>query len=164
MILCNWNKLQAVLRRTTEKGEPVVTTNGCFDIMHAGHIMFLRDAAHLRRKQKLVVALNTDASVSMLKGVDRPLMSLEDRMQAVDALPFVDFVTAFVEPDPCEFLRSIRPDYHVKGEEYELKPDTEVPERGVCKDLGITMRYIPPAISVSTTRIIQAWLDRTGRR
>jgi D-beta-D-heptose 7-phosphate kinase/D-beta-D-heptose 1-phosphate adenosyltransferase len=111
--------LDAALRRVAEwraHGLKVGFTNGCFDILHAGHVALLRAAR--RRCDRLVVALNTDASVARLKGAGRPINPLADRAAVVSALAAVDAVVAFEEDTPLELVRALRPDVLVKGGDY----------------------------------------------
>ena len=111
--------LGAALRRVAEwraHGLRVGFTNGCFDILHAGHVALLRAAR--RRCDRLVVALNTDASVARLKGASRPINPLADRAAVVSALSAVDAVVAFEEDTPLELIRALRPDVLVKGADY----------------------------------------------
>jgi D-beta-D-heptose 7-phosphate kinase/D-beta-D-heptose 1-phosphate adenosyltransferase len=111
--------LGAALRRAAEwraHGLRVGFTNGCFDVLHAGHVSLLRAAR--RRCDRLVVALNTDASVARLKGASRPINPLADRAAVVSALSAVDAVVAFEEDTPLELIRALRPDVLVKGADY----------------------------------------------
>jgi rfaE bifunctional protein nucleotidyltransferase chain/domain len=110
----------------------VVLANGCFDLLHPGHVDYLEAA----RKQGdcLVVALNDDAGVRALKGPARPIQPLADRARVVSALRAVDFVTAFAEADLEATLRLLRPSVHAKGSDYT--PES-VPERSVDLELGI---------------------------
>jgi D-beta-D-heptose 7-phosphate kinase/D-beta-D-heptose 1-phosphate adenosyltransferase len=111
--------LGAARRRVAEwraQGLRVGFTNGCFDILHAGHVSLLRAAR--RRCDRLVVALNADASVSRLKGASRPVNTLADRAAVVSALAAVDAVVAFEEDTPLELIRALRPDVLVKGGDY----------------------------------------------
>ena len=106
-------RLATELRRLQRAGKRVVFTNGCFDLIHPGHVRYLRAAKRLG--DVLVVALNTDASVRRLKGPQRPLMRLKDRSEIVAALEMVDYVTAFGAATPYELIRRLRPDVLVKG-------------------------------------------------
>lgn len=96
----------------------VVFTNGCFDLLHAGHVSYLQAAANLGHQ--LVVGLNTDASVQRLKGPTRPLNSLEDRARVLAALAFVDAVVPFDEDTPLNLILALRPDVLAKGADYEI--------------------------------------------
>lgn len=127
-------ELAARLARGRDRGEfaRVVLANGCFDLVHAGHVRYLADARS--RGDCLVVAVNTDASVRALKGAGRPVVPLADRAEVLCALAAVDFVVPFEEPTLVEVLRALRPDVHAKGTDYA--PDT-VPERDVDRELAI---------------------------
>ena len=101
------------LKRARAAGQKIVMTNGCFDILHAGHITYLQEAKHLG--DRLVVAVNTDASVKRLKGENRPANNLESRSQVLAALQSVDWVIAFDEDTPEKLIEFVRPDILVKG-------------------------------------------------
>ena len=109
----------------------VVFTNGCFDILHIGHVRYLQEARSLG--DVLVVGVNSDDSVRRLKGPERPVVSQADRVEILAALECVDFVTVFDEDTPVELIRAIRPDIHVKGGDY--RPD-ELPEAEAVRSLG----------------------------
>jgi len=113
-------------------GTRVVLANGCFDLLHVGHLRYLEDARS--RGDLLVIALNTDASIRGLKGPDRPLMPLAERAELLLGFACVDRVVAFDEPTLEETLRALVPDVHAKGPDYT--PDT-VPEAPVDRELGI---------------------------
>ncbi len=100
------------------EGQRVVFTNGCFDIVHLGHIDYLEKARALG--DKLVLGLNTDASVSCIKGPLRPVVNEQARARLMAALQFVDLVTLFGEPTPLELIETLRPDILVKGDDYTV--------------------------------------------
>lgn len=100
-------------------GELVVFTNGCFDILHLGHVDYLERASHLG--DRLVVALNTDQSVQRLKGPDRPIVAGESRGRVMAALGFVDLVVFFEEETPKELIEAVKPDVLVKGGDYTVE-------------------------------------------
>jgi len=110
----------------------VVLANGCFDVLHVGHVRYLEDAR--AQGDVLVVAVNSDASVRALKGPERPLMPFEERAEILLALAAVDFVVPFEEQTLEETLRCLRPDVHAKGTDYTPE---NVPEREVDLELGI---------------------------
>ncbi|HEY0812655.1 MAG TPA: D-glycero-beta-D-manno-heptose 1-phosphate adenylyltransferase [Pseudonocardia sp.] len=120
--------LLAVLAEHRSAGHRVVFTNGCFDVLHRGHVAYLRQARALG--DVLVVALNSDASVARLKGPTRPINPLEDRAGVIGALSVVDLVTAFAADSPVELLELVRPDVYAKGGDYtaEMLPETPVVE------------------------------------
>jgi rfaE bifunctional protein nucleotidyltransferase chain/domain len=130
-------------------GKTLVTTNGCFDLLHSGHISYLHDAAALG--DLLVVGINSDRSVARLKGPSRPIRREEDRVFLVGALKVVDYAFIFYEDDPCAFLDRLRPDVHVKGGDY--RPE-ELPETGVVEKYGGRIAIVPFAPGYSTTSLI----------
>ena len=99
-------------------GETVVLTNGCFDILHIGHVRYLQDAAD--QGDKLVVALNSDDSVKLLKGDNRPIVPLQERMELLASLRCVDWVIPFYEETPLNIISALKPDILVKGGDYTI--------------------------------------------
>lgn len=138
-----------------EQGRTIVTTNGCFDIIHSGHIQYLSDAAACG--DILVVGINSDASVAQLKGPSRPVQKEQDRAFILAALKMVDFVFIFSEPDPCAFLEQIKPDFHVKGGDYTPE---KLPETAVVEKHGGKIAIVPFVQGHSTTTLISRILDR----
>ena len=137
------------IERYREQGQRILFTNGCFDILHRGHITYLNRAKTLG--DVLVVALNDDASVRRLKGEERPINPLEDRAQVLAALSCVDCIVPFSGESPSEALRAVRPDLYVKGGDYTL--DT-LPEAKLVEELGGTVQILPFMEDRSTTGII----------
>ena len=119
------------VRRARGAGRTIAFANGCFDILHVGHVRYLEAAA--READVLVVAINDDASVKVLKGANRPILAAEHRAELVAALRSVDFVVIFPEPTVTPLLEALRPDVHCKGTDYSV--DT-VPERETVKAYG----------------------------
>lgn len=132
------------------QGQRVVFTNGCFDILHSGHITYLNRAKALG--DVLIVGLNGDASVRRLKGATRPINPFEDRAQVLAGLSSVDHIVAFDEDTPHELIRVVRPDVYVKGGDYtrEMLPEASLVER-----LGGTVHLLPYVEDRSTSRIIE---------
>ncbi len=126
-----------------------VFTNGCFDILHRGHVSYLEQAR--RQGDLLIVALNSDSSVRKLKGPSRPLNPLKDRLEVMAALESVDFVTWFGEETPLKLILKLRPDVLVKGGDW--KPHQMVGGREVL-GWGGRVRSLPYLTGRSTTRII----------
>ena len=124
---------EVVSRVADEKGQgrSIVLANGCFDILHAGHIRYLQAAKELG--DVLVVGINSDEQALRLKGEGRPYTSEQERAEVVSALGAVDFVTIFPEPTVEELIRAIRPDVHAKGTDYTTD---SVPERDIVKECG----------------------------
>jgi D-beta-D-heptose 7-phosphate kinase/D-beta-D-heptose 1-phosphate adenosyltransferase len=123
----------AVAAETRARGERLVMTNGCFDILHQGHVAYLQEAKS--RGDRLMVAVNSDDSVSRLKGDDRPINSLEDRMAVLGGLASVDWVVPFGEDTPAELIAGILPDVLVKGGDYEA--DAIAGGRAVLESGGV---------------------------
>ncbi|MCM2276920.1 MAG: D-glycero-beta-D-manno-heptose 1-phosphate adenylyltransferase [Oligoflexia bacterium] len=141
--------LERLLAPARRRGRKVVFTNGCFDLLHKGHVRYLEKARKLG--DILVVALNSDDSVRRLKGPDRPLNRLEDRAEVMAALGFVDFVTWFGEDTPQAIIRKLRPDIFVKGGDYKI---ADLPEAPDVRAGGGRIRIIPFVAGQSTTGII----------
>ncbi|MGW4407142.1 D-glycero-beta-D-manno-heptose 1-phosphate adenylyltransferase [Nonomuraea sp. NPDC004702] len=142
-------RLAQLLDEHRRRGERIVFTNGCFDVLHRGHVSYLEQAGQLG--DVLVVAVNSDASVTRLKGPGRPLNPCEDRMSVLAALNDVDYVTEFDEDTPERLLRLIRPEIYVKGGDYT--PEM-LPEAPLVRSLGgevLVLDYLPDR---STTAII----------
>ncbi len=131
------------------EGKRVVFTNGCFDVLHAGHASYLEWARE--QGDALLVGLNTDDSVRALKGPARPIVPFEDRARILAALRSVDAVVGFGERTPEVLLDRIRPDVHVKSSQYR---EDELPERTVVLQHGGEIRLAPHAAGNSTTDVI----------
>ncbi len=147
----------AVLRaQWAAEGRKVVWTNGCFDLVHAGHVRNLRDAKALG--DILIVGINSDRSVREIKGADRPLVGEAERAELLAALEPVDYVTIFDEPDPRAALARLRPNIHCKGAEY-ADGARQLPEREIVLGYGGEIRFLPFHPGLSTTAIIDRILD-----
>ncbi|TDD46256.1 D-glycero-beta-D-manno-heptose 1-phosphate adenylyltransferase [Nonomuraea terrae] len=142
-------RLAQLLDAHRRRGERVVFTNGCFDVLHRGHVTYLEEAARLG--DVLVVAVNSDASVARLKGPGRPVNPCEDRMSVIAALNDVDYVAEFDEDTPERLLRMIRPEIYVKGGDYT--PEM-LPEAPLVRALGGEVRVLGYVPDRSTTAII----------
>ena len=129
--------------------ETVVWVNGCFDLLHEGHLQLLNKASKLGGF--LVVGINSDESVRHLKGASRPYLQEENRARTLLQFPFVDLVIIFSEDDPLNVLRQVRPGKVVKGPEYRNK---DFPEKNFLNEIGCTVHYIDEVPGVSTTRIV----------
>lgn len=128
----------------------VVSTNGCFDLLHVGHLRLLKAAKELG--DVLVVAMNNDRSVRRLKGVARPYVPADERAELVAALEPVDYVVLFSEDTPEAVLAAIRPDVHVKGGDYRLE---DLPERRVVEEGGGRVVILPLVPSRSTSALVR---------
>jgi rfaE bifunctional protein nucleotidyltransferase chain/domain len=123
--------LLAALARERAAGKTIAFANGCFDVLHVGHVRYLEGAA--AEGDCLVVAINDDASVAALKGAGRPILSASDRAELVAGLRCVDYVVVFTDATVERLLRLIEPDVHCKGTDYTVET---VPERGVVASYG----------------------------
>lgn len=143
--LVNLNELKLIIEDLRKKNKKVVFTNGCFDILHAGHIIYLEKAKELGNV--LIVGLNTDSSIKKIKGKDRPLQNQDDRAKILSGLESVDFVVFFDEPTPENLIKQIKPDILVKGSDYKIE---EIVGRQYAGQT-VTIEYID---GKSTTSII----------
>jgi rfaE bifunctional protein nucleotidyltransferase chain/domain len=123
--------LAAAVASDRSAGRSIAFANGCFDLLHVGHVRYLQAAA--READRLIVAINDDASVRELKGRGRPVLSADDRAELVAALRGVDYVTIFPEPTVTPLLLTLRPDVHCKGTDYTAET---VPERETVASYG----------------------------
>ena len=159
-IVANHADLKPILTAARRSGRTVALTNGCFDLLHVGHVRLIRDAAALA--DLLVVAVNADASARSNKGPGRPVLSVAERMEVVAALAGVDFVTSFDEPTASSLLDRLRPDLHVKGTDWTA--DT-VPERGIVRAYGGRVEIAgDPKTHSSSDLIRRLRRDRTTPR
>jgi rfaE bifunctional protein nucleotidyltransferase chain/domain len=142
--------LVARVRDERAAGRTIAFANGCFDILHVGHVRYLDAAAH--EADVLVVAINDDASVNALKGENRPIMAAEHRAELVAALRSVDFVVIFPEPTVTPLLEALRPDVHCKGTDYTA--DT-VPERDTVHAYGGRIAIVGDPKNHSTRDLLE---------
>jgi D-glycero-beta-D-manno-heptose 1-phosphate adenylyltransferase len=133
-------------------GKKIVATNGCFDLLHIGHVRYLQAARALG--DLLVVGLNGDDSVHQLKGAGRPITTQSDRAEILAALACVDLVTIFPETRATKFLSAVRPAVYVKGGDYTSETLDEE-ERAVLKEVEATIRLIPFETGYSTSGLIE---------
>jgi D-beta-D-heptose 7-phosphate kinase / D-beta-D-heptose 1-phosphate adenosyltransferase len=141
--------VHAVARHRAEGGR-IVFTNGCFDVLHRGHVRYLSEAKALG--DVLVVAVNSDESVRRLKGPERPVNPVEDRVEVLAALSCVDYVVVFEEDSPASLIEAVRPDVYVKGGDY---PPEMVPEAPLVRRLGGEVRTLGYVPDRSTSAIIE---------
>ena len=151
---------EALVARTRDEraaGRTIAFANGCFDILHVGHVRYLDAAA--QEADVLVVAINDDASVRALKGENRPIMAAEHRAELVAALRSVDFVIVFPEPTVAPLLEALRPDVHCKGTDYTA--DT-VPERDTVRAYGGRIAIVGDPKNHSTRDLLER-IDSSAR-
>ena len=142
--------LVRLLQKSKGQGKRVVFTNGCFDLLHPGHVRLLRFAK--RQGDLLIVGLNSDRSVRALKGAGRPLQSEKDRAELLSELEAVDYVTIFGEKDPERLIRTLRPDVLVKGADWKKKA---LIGRSFVLSYGGKVVSFPTVEGKSTTALIQ---------
>lgn len=142
--------LVAQTKAAKEAGQTIVLANGCFDVLHAGHIRYLQGAHELG--DVLVVAINADNEVTALKGAGRPILSEHDRAELVASIEVVDFVTIFAEPTVEQLLLAIQPDVHAKGTDYT---EETVPERDVVRSFGGRIAIVGDPKNHSTSEMLK---------
>ena len=141
------------------RGERVVFTNGCFDILHAGHVSYLEEAKSCG--ERLIVAVNDDASVTRLKGAGRPITPLADRMAVLAGLAAVDWVVAFREDTPAELIAQVLPDVLVKGGDYRVD---QIAGADTVQRNGGEVRVLGFKPGRSTTALIDALQNPKNKR
>lgn len=148
------SELKAKIDRLKREGKKVVFTNGCFDILHAGHTRYLREARKLG--DTLILALNSDSSVRSIKGPMRPIVPEAERAEVVAALDSVDYVTVFDELTPLELIEFLRPDVIVKGGDWAEK---DIVGAEAVRKWGGRVAIMPEIEGASTTNIIDKVLQ-----
>ena len=146
-----WDQLSAWLAEARAHGRKLVVTNGCFDLLHLGHVIYLEAARNLG--DRLLVGVNADAAVRELKGPGRPVNTEADRAAVLAALASVDGVCIFTEKTATRFLAAARPDIYVKGGDYTLETMNQE-ERGIVQQLGGNITLIPFVPRKSTTALL----------
>jgi rfaE bifunctional protein nucleotidyltransferase chain/domain len=141
--------LVETVARDRAAGRTIAFANGCFDLLHVGHVRYLQAAS--READRLVVAVNDDLSAAALKGPGRPIIAAADRAELVAGLRGVDYVTLFSDPNVERLLTLLRPDVHCKGTDYSV--DT-VPERAVVRAYGGRIAIVGDAKSHSTRDLV----------
>ena len=140
-----------------KQGARIVLANGCFDVLHVGHVRYLRGAK--AEGDVLVVGINSDQQVAALKGAGRPIMGEQERAVIVAALEPVDLVTIFDEPTVTELLLALKPDVHAKGTDYT---EDTVPEREVVRGYGGRVAIVGDPKNHSTSQLIGARSSASG--
>ncbi|MEW6607985.1 MAG: D-glycero-beta-D-manno-heptose 1-phosphate adenylyltransferase [bacterium] len=148
-------ELKNIISDLKNQGKQIVFTNGCFDILHYGHIKYLEEAKTYG--DILIVAINSDESIKKIKGDTRPLMPQEDRAYILSALSCVDYVLIFEEIEPVRIISELIPDVLVKGGDYQLN---EIKGREIVTSAGGKVLTIPEIKGKSTTNLIQTIIER----
>ena len=150
--------LKQITNRLKKRGKKIAFTNGCFDIIHYGHVKYLEDAK--KCADILIVAVNSDSSVKRLKGSKRPLYPLRDRMRVIASLSSVDYVTSFGEDTPAEIIRFLKPDLVIKGADYQIK---DIVGSDIVKSYGGKVRRIKYIKGYSVTGLIDKIIKHYDR-
>ena len=149
-MLVTQNEIIKIVKSGQEEGKTFVVTNGCFDILHVGHVRYLQKTKEFA--DKLIVMLNSDKSVKAIKGESRPINCEEDRAEILSSLSCVDYVVLFDENSPARLLGEIRPNVYTKGADYTLE---SLPERDVVLENNIRVEFIEFVQGKSTTNVIK---------
>ena len=149
-MLVQRTELNDLLKKLREDGKTIVTTNGCFDILHVGHVRYLEKTKTFA--DVLIVALNSDKSVKSIKGDSRPINNENDRAEVLSGLKSVDYVVLFDEDSPIDLLLQIKPDVYTKGADYTVET---LPEAKPIIEAGGRIEFISFVEGKSTTSIIE---------
>lgn len=156
-VILNRKKLVSLIKTLKKRGKKIVFTNGCYDLLHAGHVRFLKAAKKMG--DVLVLALNSDASVRRIKGKNRPITPETERAELMAGLACVDIVTLFHEDDPYNIIKDIKPDVLVKGGDWALD---KIIGADVVEANGGRVRNIKYLKGKSTTNIIKRVMESYG--
>jgi len=149
-MLIKRENIRALIDEIHAKGKTVVTTNGCFDILHVGHVRYLEKTKTFA--DYLIVLLNSDKSVRSIKGPQRPINNEYDRAEILSALKCVDYVVLFDEDSPAKLLDEMKPDVYTKGADYNIQT---LPEADIMIKNGTRVEFIDFVEGKSTTKIIE---------
>ena len=144
------DELKTLVDENKKSGKKIVFTNGCFDLLHRGHLHLLREAK--KYGEILIVAVNSDSSVRKIKGPNRPIFSEEERVELIASLEMVNYVVVFVDGDPYNVIKKLKPDILVKGGDWS---QGEVVGRDIVEGSGGKLAIIPLLQGYSTTNIIE---------
>lgn len=144
------HEIKTIVANAKKDGKKVVFTNGCFDLLHRGHLHLLREAKKLG--DLLVVALNSDKSVKKIKGANRPILPESERSELIAALEMVDYVTMFDEPEPYDVIKELKPDVLAKGGDW---PKDKIVGADIVEGQGGRVAVVPYLKGHSTTQIIE---------
>jgi rfaE bifunctional protein nucleotidyltransferase chain/domain len=156
--IMSFEEMRVLREQFASQGKKVVFTNGCFDLLHVGHVRYLKEAR--QQGDLLIVGLNDDESTRHIKGPGRPLMVQEDRAEILAALEYVDYVVIFSERTAKRLVGCLKPDVYVKGGNYRVE---DLPEAKVVAGYGGRVYLTPVTSERSTTNLIAAVLAHYGR-
>lgn len=150
--------LLRILEELRKAGKKIVFTNGCFDVLHIGHVRYLEEAK--AQGDVLVVGVNSDQSVQGLKGPQRPLVPEKERIELLAALEVTDYLVLFSEATPEKLIATLKPDVHVKGGDYRSKE--ELPETALVESYGGKVVLVGEVKGYSTTNLLKRIIERYG--
>jgi rfaE bifunctional protein nucleotidyltransferase chain/domain len=156
----DWALLLDLRKQARLQGKTVVWTNGCFDLLHVGHVRSLQAARSLG--DVLVVGVNSDDSVRQLKGPSRPIVPVEERVEILSALACVDYVVIFGELTPETALSRLEPDVHCKGADYAPPRGKPIPEARTVESYGGRIEFLPWFAPTSTSDLVRRIQERAG--
>ncbi|MBN2009282.1 D-glycero-beta-D-manno-heptose 1-phosphate adenylyltransferase [candidate division KSB1 bacterium] len=156
-MVCLLSDLIEHVKSARAQNKKIVWTNGCFDIIHRGHVQYLKEASELG--DVLIVGLNSDSSVHQLKGINRPVFSENDRAEVLSAIRYIDCVVIFDETSPAKIIQTIQPDIYVKGGDYDLQKLNQI-ERNIVEAYGGIIKFVSLTDNMSTTSIISKILQK----
>jgi rfaE bifunctional protein nucleotidyltransferase chain/domain len=156
--ILTWKELKKEVERSRCDGKKIVFTNGCFDILHAGHVQYLREAR--KTGDLLILGLNSDASVRAIKGEKRPLVPQGERAEVVSSLAAIDYVTFFDETTPLRLIEYLKPDCLVKGGDWQ---EDAVVGGDLVRSWGGKVVIVPLTEGISTTNIVDKILRVYGK-
>jgi len=149
-------ELVEILGELKKSGQKIVFTNGCFDVLHIGHVRYLEEAK--AQGDVLVVGVNSDSSVQGLKGPKRPLVPEQERIELLEALEVTDYLVLFSEATPETLIGQLKPDIHVKGGDYHSKDD--LPETALVESYGGKVVLVGEVKGYSTTNLLKRIIER----
>ena len=144
------SQLTKIIQEHKKRGQKVVLANGCFDLIHVGHIRYLKESK--KKGDILVLALNSDSSIRKLKGEGRPILNQKERADIASSFYFIDYITFFDEPNVEKILLALKPDIHAKGSDYT---EETVPEKETVKGYGGTIAITGGPKIKSTSQLIK---------
>ncbi len=145
------NSLKSEINTLKKKNKKIVWTNGCFDLLHIGHIRYLKKAK--KKGDILILGLNSDSSVKKIKGEDRPIQTQDERAEILSSLEFIDYILIFNDETPEKYLKELKPDVYVKGGDYDLNTINQK-EKKIIEGYGGKIKLISLESNKSTTKII----------
>jgi len=150
-------ELASLREELKQQGKKVVFTNGCFDLLHIGHVRYLEEAK--AQGDILIVGVNSDSSVQGLKGTKRPLVGEKERIELLAALEVTDYLLLFSEATPEKIIAALKPDFHVKGGDYQKE---DLPEAALVESYGGKVILVREVKGYSTTNLIKRIIERYG--